>query len=137
MKIWENFTLAFSKYAQFNGRSRRGEFWGFILITMLLGIAASSWDGIFFGNSEALENLLDVVFFIPSIAVGARRLHDTGRSGWWQLIALTGVGVILLIIWWAQDSDEYPNNYGYSPKYGEDVDYGAPLKSNDHDDQIL
>ncbi|MEO0731445.1 MAG: DUF805 domain-containing protein [Bacteroidota bacterium] len=114
--IWKNFLLAFTKYATFTGRSRRQEYWSFFLVTILFGAAASVWDNILFDN-EVFARMLDAFFFIPSLAVGARRLHDTGRSGWWQLIALTGIGYIVLLVWWAQDSHYDRNKWGDSPKY--------------------
>lgn len=115
--IWKNFILALNNYLKFEGRSRRAEFWSFVLVTMLFGGAASFWDNIMFDGNEVFENLVNLAFLIPSIAVSTRRLHDIGRSGWWQLIALTGIGVFVLIYWYAQDSDPNPNEYGTSPKY--------------------
>lgn len=115
--IWQNFMLALSKYFQFSGRSRRSEFWGFLLVTLLFTGAAMFWDNVFSRNGDFFENMVDLAFLIPSMAVSARRLHDTGRSGWWQLIAFTGIGLILLVIWWSQDSDLDHNDYGDSPKY--------------------
>lgn len=137
MKIWDNFLLALSKFTQFDGRSRRAEFWSFWLITMLIGIVASRWDGMLFDNNEFFEGLVNLIFFLPTISVGARRLHDIGRSGWWQLIALTGIGCLGLLYWYAKDGDEYPNKWGISPKYGDtEADYGAPLH-DDNEEQIL
>ena len=115
--IWKNFLLALSKYTSFTGRSRREEFWGFFLMTLLFGAAASAWDNILFDN-EVFARMLDLFFFIPSLAVSTRRLHDVGRSGWWQLIALTGIGFLVLLYWYAKDSDFDRNEYGDSPKYG-------------------
>lgn len=116
--IWQNFMLALSKYFQFSGRSRRSEFWAFALISTLFTFAATFWDNLLFNGNDFFEDMVDFAFLIPSIAVGARRLHDTGRSGWWQLIAFTGIGIIPLIIWFCQDSDFDHNDYGDSPKYG-------------------
>ncbi len=110
--------LALGKYFQFSGRSRRSEFWGFLLVTFLFTGAAMFWDNVFSRNGDFFESMVDLAFLIPSMAVSARRLHDTGRSGWWQLIAFTGIGLILLVIWWCQDSDLDHNDYGDSPKYG-------------------
>jgi len=76
------------------------------------------WDNVFFRHSDFFEGMVDFVFLIPTMAVSARRLHDTGRSGWWQLLAFTGIGLFLLVIWWSQDSDMDHNDYGESPKYG-------------------
>ncbi len=56
--------------------------------------------------------IFSVVTFLPVIAVGARRLHDINKSGWWQLIALTIIGIILLIIWWATVGESKKNNHG-------------------------
>jgi len=117
--IWQNFMLALSKYATFSGRSRRAEFWGFFLITLIFGGVANFWDNLIF-DREIFGSMLDMAFFIPTIAVSARRLHDIGRSGWWQLIALTGIGVIVLLVWYAKDSDFDSNQFGDSPKYGAD-----------------
>ncbi len=137
MKIWDNFLLALTKFSQFHGRSRRAEFWGFFLIAMIIEIAASRWDGLLFSDNEFFEGLVNFVLFIPAIAVGARRLHDIGRSGWWQLIGLTGIGWFVLLYWWAQDGDEYPNEWGASPKYGaHEEDFGTPMHT-DSDEQIV
>lgn len=59
-----------------------------------------------------IDGLLNLALFLPSLAVGARRLHDVGRSGWWQLLAFTVIGLIPLIIWWATDTKQEQNKYG-------------------------
>ena len=82
----------------------------FIISIVLYGIGAA------IGVGQALEGLYSLAVLVPSIAVAARRLHDTNRSGWWQLIALTVIGIIPLIIFYAQDSDPGPNQYGPNPK---------------------
>ena len=53
-----------------------------------------------------------IIVLLPSLAVGARRLHDTGRSGWWQLLVLTIIGVIVLTVWWVADGDKKKNKFG-------------------------
>ncbi|TKJ20335.1 hypothetical protein A6V29_09020 [Blastococcus sp. CCUG 61487] len=104
------------QYAVFTGRARRSEFWFFYLFQVLAGIVAGIVDGI--TGVPLLQIVVGLGLLIPSIAVGARRLHDIGKSGWWQLIALVPlVGIILLIVWWAQDGDPAPNQHGPSPKY--------------------
>jgi uncharacterized membrane protein YhaH (DUF805 family) len=70
-----------------------------------------------FDGNEVFENLVNLAFLVPSIAVSTRRLHDIGRSGWWQLLIFTGLGIFVLIYWYAQDSDSNPNKYGTSPKF--------------------
>jgi len=109
-------------YAVFTGRSQRMEFWIFILIstiiTWILGyidIAAGLVD------PETGLGLVSAIYslavLIPSVAVGARRLHDIGRSGWWQLLVLIPLlGAIALIVMFALDSKSGDNKYGANPK---------------------
>ncbi|MEM9527855.1 MAG: DUF805 domain-containing protein [Bacteroidota bacterium] len=132
--IWQNFLLALNKFATFKGRSRRAEYWGFFLVTILFGMAASAWDNAIF-EGEVFARMLDMVFFIPSIAVSTRRLHDIGRSGWWQLIALTGIGFFVLLYWYCKDSEQTTNEYGPSPKYGLANGNDEPFMNDD--DQIV
>ncbi len=105
-----------SQYANFTGRARRSEFWWFYLANFLASIVASIIDQII--GVPLFQVVVALGLLIPGLAVGARRLHDIGKSGWWQLIALVPlVGIILLIVWWATDSDPAPNQHGPSPKY--------------------
>ena len=66
-------------------------------------------------TGEILSWLVNLVFLIPTFAAGARRLHDGGRSGWFQLLALTVIGLIPLIVWWAQEGSSESNDYGPPP----------------------
>lgn len=133
--IWKNFILALNNAFKFNGRSRRAEFWGFVLVSCLFSSAASIWDDKIFGN-EFLETMLEIAFFLPSLAVSTRRLHDVNRSGWWQLIAFTGIGVFVLLYWYIKDSDIDRNDYGDGPKYSPE-DPGNILDNPYSDDQIV
>jgi len=90
-----------TKYADFNGRATRSEYWWFFL-TVLLGSAVTS---LITPRIYALFSLLTV---LPLLAVGARRLHDTNRSGWWQLLALVPFGIFVLVIFLAQGSATQP-----------------------------
>lgn len=105
------FVKCIKQYVTFDGRARRKEFWFFMLVCIGLGIVTKIIDNIV-GTTPLLDGLLNLALFLPSLAVGARRLHDVGRSGWWQLIALTGIGLILLIVWWATDTKQEQNEYG-------------------------
>ena len=105
------FVKCIKQYVTFDGRARRKEFWFFMLVCIGLGIVTQIVDSII-GTAPLLNGLLNLALFLPSLAVGARRLHDVGRSGWWQLIALTGIGLILLIVWWATDTKQEQNEYG-------------------------
>ena len=109
------------KYAVFNGRAQRAEYWYFVLFNMLATIILMVLDSMF-GTLNAqtgyglLSGLYALAVFIPSLAVSLRRLHDIGKSGWWLLIALIPlIGAILLIVWFATDSKE-DNQYGKNPK---------------------
>ena len=101
-------------YANFGGRARRKEYWFFNLGYVALSIVAIILDEII-GTDEygLLQTLLGLALFIPTIAVSSRRLHDTGRSGWWQLLwFIPIIGWILLIIWFASDTSPQHNQYG-------------------------
>ena len=94
-------------YADFEGRVGRQEFW------MFVGIRTGIQFALMFFGLNFIVTLLALALFVPSTALGARRLHDTGRSGWWQLLALIPiVGWIILIVWWATKTDEQINMYG-------------------------
>ena len=127
--------ICFSKYADFNGRARRSEFWWWVLFTFLLGIAASIIDAVLGTTNSSgtglIGSITNLAVLLPSLAVGARRLHDTGRSGWWQLLWFAiCIGWIFLIIWLVQDSQR-DNTYGPSPKAAPPAGpYGAPPPPN-------
>ena len=105
------FVKCLKNYVTFTGRARRKEFWFFMLMCVLIGIVARIIDRIL-GTGQLFDSLLNLALFLPSLAVGARRLHDTGRSGWWQLLVLTIIGIIPLIIWWATDTKQENNKWG-------------------------
>jgi uncharacterized membrane protein YhaH (DUF805 family) len=122
----------FSRYAGFDGRSARPEFWWWVLFSFLFNIVVGGLLTAIGG--DWLGMVASLALLLPSLAVGARRLHDTGRSGWWQaavylpglLVVLGGVFlliamitmlvmVILLIVWLATPGDPGPNAYGPPP----------------------
>ncbi len=103
------------KYAEFNGRAHREEFWMFALINFAIMVGLAIFGGIL--HLGWVRHLYSLAILVPSLAVGARRLHDTNRSGWWQLIVLVPlIGIIVLVVFWAQDSDAGENRYDSSPK---------------------
>ncbi|MDE5814883.1 MAG: DUF805 domain-containing protein [Alistipes sp.] len=90
-------------YADFNGRAKRTEFWMFILFNTIASIIVSA-IGYLLGIS-VLSSIYSLAVLVPSLAVGVRRLHDTGRSGWWWLIAFVPViGIIWLVVLWCLES---------------------------------
>lgn len=116
------YITAVKKYATFNGRSRRKEYWYFVLFNILISIALTVIDGLTGSfNPETGYGLLSSIYtlavLIPSIAVGVRRLHDTGRSGWWLLIALIPlIGALILLYFLICSGDGESNEYGSDPK---------------------
>ena len=116
------FLSALKKYAVFSGRAQRAEYWYFILFYILIFIGLSFIDGMTGSfSAEAgiglLGGLYSLALLIPSLAVGVRRLHDTGRTGWWLLIGLIPlIGAIVLLVFFVQDSAPGENAYGANPK---------------------
>ena len=116
MNFQTSIKTCFNKYATFSGRASRSEFWFFFLFSVLGGIIAMIIDSMILGYSAEEDGPINLIFniliLIPSLAVGARRLHDIGRSGWWQLIYFTIIGIILLIIWFATIGSSKKNIHG-------------------------
>lgn len=109
------------KYAVFSGRARRLEYWMFVLSNVIIAVVLSIIDGIadsdFEGSRSTLTTLYVLAILIPSLAVGVRRLHDTGRSGCWMLIGVIPIiGAIVLLMFMVQDSQLMDNQYGPNPK---------------------
>lgn len=93
-------SICLSKYATFSGRASRSEYWYWAIFSNLLQLSISFLEGFFAGRQTAFGWIVVIILFLPSIAVGARRLHDIDRSGWWQfLIIIPVVGWIILIFW--------------------------------------
>ncbi|NHM32312.1 DUF805 domain-containing protein [Neobacillus terrae] len=110
-------------YVGFQGRARRKEYWMFYLfnaiISLILYIVQSVAD-----LSSLLTTLYSIAVFLPSLAVTVRRLHDTGRSGWWILIGLVPfAGAIVLLVFACLDSYPNENQYGQNPKLNEPIEY--------------
>ena len=93
--------ICLTKYFDKNGRAARPEYWWFYLFYILVSII-----------SAVIGFPLQLAIMIPAINATTRRLHDTGRSGWWQLITLTVIGVIPLLIWLASEGNKEDNKYG-------------------------
>lgn len=103
------------KYAVFSGRARRKEFWMFYLFNIIALIVLSIIDAVI--GIQLLSTIYILAVIIPYLAVAIRRLHDTGRSGWWLLIGLVPlVGSIILIVFWASEGEQQQNAHGPNPK---------------------
>jgi uncharacterized membrane protein YhaH (DUF805 family) len=105
MDITEAIKTCFSKYATFKGRASRSEYWWWTLFVVLATVGASL-------VSDRLSGLVSLGTLLPFLAVAARRLHDIGKSGWWQLVGFIPLlGWIVMIYWTVQPSTE-ANEYG-------------------------
>ncbi len=112
-----NWYLAVLKnYAGFTGRARRTEYWMFFLINLVI-VVVLDLLGMAVRAIALLAGIYGLAVLIPSIAVGVRRLHDTGRSGWWLLIGLIPVvGTIILLVFMATEGQPGDNEHGPNPK---------------------
>ena len=121
----------FANYCKFTGRASRSEYWWFNLFTFMIAFALEILAAIFAGAHQYTNSMFSAMFsgffgvvimlfglavLLPSFGLLFRRLHDTGRSGWWCLIGLIPyVGSIILIIFCCQKSQPFDNNYGPEP----------------------
>ncbi|MEV4265393.1 DUF805 domain-containing protein [Kribbella sp. NPDC049584] len=121
------------KYAVFSGRARRKEYWMFVLFNVIVSIILSILDkilGLDFGSGSSsssgwLSTIYSLAVLLPTIGVAIRRMHDTGRSGWWILINLIPcIGWIWFIVLAAQEGNAGDNAYGPDPKAAER--FGGP-----------
>ncbi len=104
------------QYAVFEGRSRRTEYWSFMLFHLIILIVLRITDGLA-GTSGMVSMFYMLAVLVPAVAVSVRRLHDTNRSGWWLLATFFPfIGVIVLLLFMVQDSDPKSNQYGSCPK---------------------
>lgn len=117
----DGWVSTFKKYAVVQGRATRTEYWMWVLLNFVAIFALGVVEGMLgmFPNvsQSVLGNLFGLVVLVPSICVGVRRLHDTGKTGWLMLLVFVPlVGAIILIIFFCQDSQPGENQYGPNPK---------------------
>ena len=116
MDIQQSIKTCFKKFATFDGRASRSEYWWFQFFYFLVVIVAVILDNILVGgnleSAGALEIVSQLILLLPALAVTARRLHDVDKSGWWMLVGITIVGLIPLFIWWLAPGTNKKNKYG-------------------------
>ena len=104
------------KYAVFEGRARRKEYWMFVLFNLIVAFVLAIIEGMI-GTGGFIGAVYALAVFVPNLAVAVRRLHDTGRSGWFLLIGLIPlIGIIVLIVFFVQESQPGANKWGPNPK---------------------
>lgn len=108
--IWQNFTDAYRKFAVFSGRSKRRQYWEWFLLYFIASIGFSLIDVAI--QKQFFSIVFAVITFIPSLSIACRRLHDTGRSGWWQLLYLIPLIGPLVLIYFLCQRSENDNQYG-------------------------
>ncbi len=117
----DGYLAAMGKYGTFSGRAARQEYWVFHLVLVVLSLAASVADLLVFGTGLDHQGpvglVVLLVHLVPSLAVSVRRLHDIGRTGWWLLLEITVIGILVIFIFALQRGTPGPNRYGADP-YG-------------------
>jgi len=92
-------------YVDFEGKVKRKPFWMFMLFNFIIAVVIAIISGVI--GLPIISSIYSLAVLLPGLAIGARRLHDIGKSGWWQLIGLIPlIGIIVLIVFWAKDSTE-------------------------------
>jgi uncharacterized membrane protein YhaH (DUF805 family) len=116
MNFGQAISAGFLNYANFRGRASRSEFWFWALFNNILQIVAIAIDSMLNTELPIAVWVVMLATYIPTFAIGVRRLHDTDRSGWWILIScIPLIGLIFIFIWWATGGTDGPNRFGPDP----------------------
>lgn len=117
MELKEWYVKVLKQYTDFSGRARRREYWMFILANFIVCFVLGIISALIPKVGAVIQGLYSVAVLIPTLAVGVRRLHDTGKSGWYLLVSLIPlVGGIWLLVLLCQDSQAGANQWGENPK---------------------
>lgn len=104
----------FDHYAKFDGRASRPSFWWWVLFVIIVSVVANILDAAI--DAQIFTFIVSLGLLLPGLSKAIRRLHDTGRSGWWVLIGLIPlIGFIVLLIFYLEKSDPAANEYGAAP----------------------
>ena len=113
MTFSEAVRYCLNNYVTFSGRADRPQYWWFVLFNILVGIVAGIIDWILFGpEMNVISALAGLALLLPTLAVAVRRLHDMDHTGWWILIGITGIGAIILLVWFCFRGTDGPNRFG-------------------------
>jgi uncharacterized membrane protein YhaH (DUF805 family) len=115
MNFGEAIKSGFNNYVTFSGRAARSEFWYWILFSALADSVGNIVDRALGTGLIGVGLVISLALLLPGVAVSVRRLHDLDRTGWWLLIAFTGIGIILLIVWNCMKGTTGSNSFGADP----------------------
>jgi uncharacterized membrane protein YhaH (DUF805 family) len=120
MNFAQAIASGFRKYVNFSDRAPRSEYWFWTLFVVLAVSAAGLIDYALFHNADMspLSGIVGLGLFLPGLAVSIRRLHDLDRTGWWYLLIFTGIGAIVLLVWWCMRGTIGSNRFGQDPLGG-------------------
>jgi uncharacterized membrane protein YhaH (DUF805 family) len=120
MQFQDAIQSGFRNYVTFSGRASRSEFWYWTLFAFLVAAVSGILDAALFPfmDTGPLSAVMSLLLFLPGLAVSVRRLHDLDRTGWWMLITLTIIGLIVLLIWDCIKGTDGPNRFGPDPLAG-------------------
>jgi uncharacterized membrane protein YhaH (DUF805 family) len=117
MTFGEAIRSGFNNYVGFSGRASRSEYWYWVLFVVLVSMVTAILDAAIFPFNQVspLNSIAALLLLLPGIAVAVRRLHDMDHTGWWVLVALTGIGALALLVWFCFKGTEGPNRFGPDP----------------------
>ncbi len=113
-------SMAFNQYCKFSGRASRSEYWWFELFSLIVSFAIEVVFGLFASGNQYLyygvSGAVSLIFFLPSLGLTVRRLHDIGKGGGWIFInCIPLIGQIIFLIWMIKDSEPCDNRFGPIP----------------------
>lgn len=122
MNFSEAIQSGFQNYVNFSGRAQRSAYWFWALFAFLVSVAAAIVDSILFGfkpeGINIIQAIVGLALLLPGLSVSIRRLHDRDHTGWWFLLIFTGIGAILLLVWFCMKGTDGPNRFGPDPLAG-------------------
>jgi uncharacterized membrane protein YhaH (DUF805 family) len=120
MSFQDAVRVCLTKYADFTGRARRSEYWWFVVfnaVVTTLGGVVDALVGTRSGSTGVVQVIATLALLLPALAVGVRRLHDVGQSGWTLLLIIIPVlGALILVFAFFSRDSQADNKYGPSPK---------------------
>jgi uncharacterized membrane protein YhaH (DUF805 family) len=117
MTFGQAIASGFQNYVNFSARSSRSAYWYWTLFAVLMSVASRVLDlALFSGlDTSPINSLVGLALFLPGLSVSVRRLHDVDRTGWWLLIILTVIGLIVILVWFCMRGTVGANRFGPDP----------------------